>query len=132
MMKKTSRSGEGRSARVVELELLEKLRQRLPDDLEILQALAELYTENGQIHQGLEIDLELSRLLPHDELVWYNLGCSLSLAGKRDEAFKALSRAIELGYDDYEWMKSDRDLISLRDDPRYESLLNWIYSACEE
>lgn len=116
----------------VELGFLEKVSQRLPEDLEVLQAIAEMYTKTKRYEEGLEVDLKLSRLLPHDDLVWYNLGCSYALLNRLDEAFEALSKSVELGYCDYDWMKSDSDLNNLHQDPRFESLLSWLYTACNE
>ncbi|MBT8042380.1 MAG: hypothetical protein KJN98_04365 [Pontiella sp.] len=116
----------------VELSFLERIAQRLPEDLEILQALADLYTKTGQYEKGLDIDLRLSQQLPADDLVWYNLGCSFALTNKPDEAFDALTKAVDLGYGDYDWMKTDPDLNKLHADPRFESLLSWLYTACNE
>lgn len=116
----------------LELAFLERVSVRLPDDTEVMHALADLYTKNGRFHEGLEMDLELSRRDAKDPLVWYNLGCSFALTGQNDEAFEALTKAVEIGYADYDWMKQDSDLSSLRDDPRFESLLNWIYTVCNE
>jgi len=119
-------------AEKVELAFLEKVAKRLPESLELLQALAELYTKAGRIEEGLEMDLRLSQLLPNDDLVWYNLGCSYALTHRSDEAFEALSKSIDLGYGDYDWMKTDPDLRNLHADPRFESLLNWLYTVCNE
>jgi len=116
----------------VELNFLEKVAGRLPDDMEVLYALADLYTKTGNFKEGLDVDLELSQRNPKDHMVWYNLGCSFALTDRKDEAFEALAKAVELGYADYDWMKRDTDLESLRDDPRYDSLLSWIYTACNE
>ncbi len=116
----------------VELGFLEKVSARLPEDLEILQALADLYTKNGKFEAGLAIDRRLSQQLPNDDLVWYNLGCSYALTNHPDEAFEALAKAVELGYGDYDWMKTDPDLNTLHSDPRFESLLSWLYTACSE
>ena len=117
---------------VVELQFLQKVAERLPDDVEILQALADLYTKTGQYKKGLEMDVQLSQQLPNDDLVWYNLGCSYALTNQADEAFEALTKAVELGYGDYDWMKTDPDLGNLYKDPRFESLLSWLYSACHD
>ena len=117
---------------VVELRFLEKVATRLPGDVEVLQALADLYTRTGRFEEGLSMDLRLSQQLPNDELVWYNLGCSYALTQHPDEAFEALSKAVELGYGDYDWMKTDSDLVNLHKDPRFESLLSWLYSACRD
>jgi len=117
---------------VVELQFLQKVSERLPGDVEVLQALADLYTKTGKYEEGLAIDIQLSHQLPNDDLVWYNLGCSYALTNHSDEAFEALTKAVELGYGDYDWMKSDPDLNPLHKDPRFESLLSWLYSACHD
>jgi predicted Zn-dependent protease len=117
---------------VVEMKFLEKIADRLPGDIEVLQALADIYTKNGKYAEGLRVDQMLSHQLPNDDLVWYNLGCSYALTNHHDEAFEALTKAVELGYGDYDWMKTDPDLNSLHQDPRFESLLSWLYSACHE
>ncbi|MBN2702914.1 MAG: tetratricopeptide repeat protein [Pontiellaceae bacterium] len=116
----------------VELQFLQKVAERLTDDIEVLQALAELYTRNGKFKEGLAVDRQLCQRLPSDDLAWYNLGCSYALTNQLDEAFEALTKSVELGYGDYDWMKSDPDLLNLHKDPRFESLLSWLYSACYE
>jgi tetratricopeptide (TPR) repeat protein len=115
-----------------ELNFLEKIQGRLPEDAEVLRALADLYTSTGKVEEGLRIDERLSQLCADDPLVWYNLGCSLSLSGRLDDALEALSKALEMGYDDYEWMKKDGDLSALRGDARFESMLEWIYNSFEQ
>jgi predicted Zn-dependent protease len=116
----------------VELSFLQKISSRLPEDIEVLQALADLYTKTGKYEEGLVIDERLSHQLPNDDLVWYNLGCSYALTLNTDQAFEALTKAVELGYADYDWMKTDPDLNNLHADPRFESLLSWLYTACSE
>lgn len=116
----------------MELEFLQAVARRLPDDVGILRALADLYTRTGAYADGLRADERLSRLCAEDPLVWYNLACSLALSGRTDDSLDALSRAVELGYDDYEWMKKDTDLAALHGDARFESILEWIYSTFEQ
>ena len=116
----------------VELQFLQKIAERLPEDIEVLQALADLYTKNGKFEEGLSADQLLSQQLPNDDLVWYNLGCSYALTNHPDEAFESLTKAVELGYSDYDLMKTDPDLKNLHRDPRFESLLSWLYSACRD
>lgn len=115
-----------------ELEFLQRIAKRLPEDTEVLRALGDLYTRTGDYSEGLRVDERLSQLCSEDPLVWYNLGCSLALTGGKEDALEALSRALELGYDDYEWMKKDPDLAVLRGDPRFESMLEWIYTTFEQ
>lgn len=110
----------------VEMTFLEALRNRCPHHRLILEALGELYTRAGRFGDGLLVDLELTRVCPGEALVWYNLGCSYALLGRKDDAFRALSRAVEMGYADARWMDRDDDLDSLREDPRFKLLLKRI------
>jgi tetratricopeptide (TPR) repeat protein len=52
----------------------------------------------------------------------YNLACYRALAGQSDAAFDGLQRAFELGFTDV-LIKTDSDLDSLRDDPRFEEIV---------
>lgn len=53
----------------------------------------------------------------------YNLGCAWSLKGDPDKAFSALNLAIDQGFKQAKLFKTDDDLNSLRNDPRFEVLL---------
>jgi tetratricopeptide (TPR) repeat protein len=117
---------------LVELRFLENIAGRLPEDPEVLKALAELYTRTGDYEKGLAADQRLSRMYPKDSMVWYNLGCSYALTRNPDQALEALTRAVDLGYCDYDWMKTDPDLSNLTSDLRFQSLLNWLYDVCSE
>jgi hypothetical protein len=54
---------------------------------------------------------------------WYDYACGANQAGRRDEAFDHLRRAIDHGYWDAEQMRIDDDLKSMRGDPRFEALI---------
>ncbi|MEI7850460.1 MAG: hypothetical protein WCH86_01355 [Kiritimatiellales bacterium] len=115
-----------------ELEFLQAIARRLPEDTDVMRVLGDLYTRTGAYADGLRVDERLSRLCAEDPVVWYNLACSLALSNRSDDAFDALNRAVELGYNDYDGMKKDPDLASLHGDARFESILEWIYSAFEQ
>jgi tetratricopeptide (TPR) repeat protein len=53
----------------------------------------------------------------------YNIACSYALLGRSDEAFAALSRALAMGFDDLDALRTDPDLASLRTDPRFNRLV---------
>jgi predicted Zn-dependent protease len=112
-----------RRPRRIELRFLEGVRRRVPGHEPVLQALGHLYTRVGRYEDGLQVDLELTKLQPDNPQHWYNLGCSYALVGNRSKAFEALHRAVDLGYHDADWMRQDEDLASLRDDPSFEALL---------
>lgn len=112
----------------VELEFLEALRRRCPSHEPILEALGHLYTRAGRYQDGLQIDLELTRLRPSESENWYNLACSYALLAQRDKALAALERAVDLGYTDGEWMRSDPDMASLREDQAFKAILEKLAS----
>ena len=63
-------------------------------------------------------------LRPHDPLVYYNLACSYALLNKTEPAIDALCQSVDLGYCDYRYLREDRDLDSIRHDPRFRQLLS--------
>jgi len=106
----------------VEISFLEGLVRRDPNYVEALQILGDDYTQRGRISDGLQVDQKLSQLEPQNPLVFYNLACSLSLAGQLDEASQAVESALDLGYRDFKWLARDPDLKALRKHPHYERL----------
>ena len=94
-----------------------------PDFAEALIVLGEIYTKKGFYEKGLSVDKKLSKLRPDSPFAHYNLACSLSLLGDITGSFKALKQAIELGYDDFLFMRNDPDLSNLRCDERFCDLI---------
>lgn len=106
-----------------ELEFFSGILERNPDYVDILRVMGTNLTQKGRYAQGLQIDKRLIQLRPNDALAHYNLACSYALLKKGDQALKTLRRAIELGYRDFRYMREDRDLDYVRDDPRFRQLL---------
>ncbi len=53
----------------------------------------------------------------------YNAACARALAGRKDEAFDLLRRALDAGFDDPDHLRDDDDLDGLRSDARFRLLL---------
>ena len=115
-------SGKEKRELDIEIEFLSGLIERDPEYVEALQLLGDDFTKRGQFNDGLKIDEHLSRLLPEDSMVFYNLACSYSLTDRIDDSITALNKAVHLGYDDSKWMDTDPDLNKVRTDPRYQSI----------
>ena len=94
-----------------------------PDYADVLKVIGNLYTARGFFDKGLAVDLKLIRLCPTEPVVFYNLACSYALTADPDQAFLALDRAFDLGYREWRHMETDRDLDAIRNDPRYDSLV---------
>ncbi|TVR49976.1 MAG: hypothetical protein EA425_10935 [Puniceicoccaceae bacterium] len=106
-----------------EIQFFESLHRRAPKDPEVIEILGGLYTREGRITDGLKMDRKLVRLLPDNPTAHYNLACSLALKKRSADAVRALEKAIELGYNDTEWMLQDPDLHHLHKYPAFQRLL---------
>lgn len=94
-----------------------------PDFAEALVALGELYTSIGMYKEGLAVDEQLVQLRPDNPIALYNLGCSYSLLGSIDKAYRSVKKAINCGYSDFEHLLQDEDLTNLRKDRRFQQYL---------
>jgi tetratricopeptide (TPR) repeat protein len=99
-----------------EIGFYENTLKESPDFIEAMMALADLYTKKGLYREGLQLDERLSRLRPDDSMVFYNLACSYSLLNNPYAALSAAKKAIELGYDDFDYLYNDPDLTNLLKD----------------
>ena len=111
-----------------EIKFYEDLVRITPDFVEALSCLADAYTREGFVEEGLRVDLRLCELKPENPVVQYNLACSYSLLGRVDEALAVLKKAILLGYDDFQFILKDKDLKNLRKDERFKQLFDKINS----
>ncbi|PTX91127.1 hypothetical protein [Opitutus sp. ER46] len=89
----------------------------------VVEILAGLYTKQGRIADGLRMDRRLVKLQPENATAHYNLACSLALSKQNRAALRALQHAIDLGYDDFDWMQQDPDLDALKERPEFIALL---------
>lgn len=106
-----------------EISFFEGLIKDEPNFIDALVPLAECYTKKGLYENGLEIDLRLSSLRPHDPLMCYNLACSYSLTNNTDLALTTLEKSLQLGYRGFNWLKEDPDLENIRQSKRYQEIV---------
>ncbi len=106
-----------------ELEFYANVLSRCPTFMDVLRAHGNNLTLKGRYADGLDIDKKLISLRPADPLAYYNLACSYALLKKTELAINTLSRAIELGYRDFRYIREDHDLDAVRADPRFRQLL---------
>jgi eukaryotic-like serine/threonine-protein kinase len=66
----------------------------------------------------------------HDVAYW--LASAYALEGERDQALKWLRRAIELGNENKQWFKRDKNWESLRSDPEYQQIIDSIDTPAAE
>ena len=115
-----------------EIKFFEAVLQKRPHFIEALVALGDLYTKKGLYEKGLTVDEKLTKLRPHDPVILYNLACSHSLLNDIEKSLKTIKLAIELGYDDFEYLEYDSDLKNLRQDSRFQEFFYKIRKTTTE
>ncbi len=113
----------GRSQLDFEVEFYARLIAAAPGFAEVLRAQAQNLTTKGRLLDGLAVDEQLVSTRPADPTAHYNLACRYALLERPDEALGSLRKAVELGYRDFRFMAEDRDLDSIRKDPRFRALV---------
>ncbi len=66
--------------------------------------------------EAIRLDAKFAR-------AFYGKACCDALQGRTDRAVENLGQALEVGYRDFNYIAKDRDLDSIRGDPRYQELL---------
>ncbi len=72
--------------------------------------------------KAIALASELGQAAP--SVAWYNLGCQLAKQEKRDEALAAIHECMKIGGQDIDWMATDGDLSTLRDDAAFLAYLH--------
>jgi tetratricopeptide (TPR) repeat protein len=106
-----------------ELDFFGHILERHPDFLEGLRCHASNLAAKKRFADSLQIERRIIQLRPVDALAHYNLACSYALLKQPELALTTLRKALELGYHDFRFIKQDRDLDSIRKDPRFRRLL---------
>jgi predicted Zn-dependent protease len=107
-----------------EIRFFEAVLRHDPRYTAVIELLAGLYTKHGRIADGLRMDRRLVKLQPENATAHYNLACSLALAKQKRAAIRSLQHAIQLGYNDLDWMQQDPDLDPLKHSPEFVALLD--------
>lgn len=66
----------------------------------------------------------LSRITPIYKVTQYNIACCYSMLGQPDEALKSLEAAFRAGFDNFDQVKSDKNLSEARKSPKFQPLLD--------
>lgn len=107
-----------------EIQFFEGIIKKSPDFIETLIVLGDLYTKRGFYEKGLQVDQKLSQLRPKDSMILYNLACSYSLMNDIDRSLEIMLEAIQCGYNDFDYLEHDSDLLNLHQDNRFKQFLS--------
>ncbi len=111
------------------LEIMQKVLEKNPSMDGIRPLYAVFLAGSGLIEEAtaqLSDDALAVSRSDHDMAYW--VGSTYAILGEKDKAFKWLTRAVKLGNENKPWYENDRSLDNLRDDARFEELMNKIGS----
>jgi adenylate cyclase len=78
----------------------------------------------GDREKALSVLRKVLELEPNDGLAQYNCACTYAVVGDKKQVLTCLRNAVTSGCRNVcEWVKSDPDLVTLHNDPEYESLV---------
>lgn len=115
----------------------EKQKEVLQTCLKVYPRILLQYPDDARAHMFYAVDLaqvgrkeeakaEAARSLelsPGDTVSLYNAACFYAQMGERELALKTLQDAVLAGWVDFEWIKRDTDLDSLRNEPEFVDLI---------
>jgi serine/threonine protein kinase/tetratricopeptide (TPR) repeat protein len=108
--------------REMEMRILERQLELVPEDVRARSLLAADYANMGRADDAAR-HLEMTvALRPNDSNVLYNAACTYGVLGKKAEALDLLRRALAAGYANADWPHQDPDLRVLHDDPEFMRL----------
>jgi adenylate cyclase len=120
------RTEEARPLLVEALRVAEKHMELNPDDPRAATMRAVALCRLGRPEEGLHWGERALEIDPEDAGIFYNVACLYSLEGIPDKAIHCLEVALEKGFSNLEWFEKDPDLEPLREDPRFQELLERI------
>jgi len=108
------------------LESIEKHLELYPDEARPYSLGASVLIRLGEIERSKQWTQQAMQLAPNDPLVLYNAACNLALLGESERALGGLERALEAGVSVADWIKHDPDFESLRNHPRFQTIVKRI------
>ncbi|MBC8390957.1 MAG: tetratricopeptide repeat protein [Deltaproteobacteria bacterium] len=94
-----------------------------PRFLPALNNLSMIYAISGKNDKALTLMKRIVDYQPEQAETYYNIACIYARQNKRDQAIDWFQKAIERGYNNWDLIKTDRDLESIRDSSVYKDII---------
>ncbi len=107
-------------------DIAEKWLDLNPGDTRALYMAANAYVFLNQRNKSLSLLKRALALEPDDSMLLYNAGCIYALLEMKEEALYCLEKAFHEGLTMQGWYDNDSNLDSLRDEPRFQKLIERI------
>jgi len=101
--------------------LLKPLLDRVPNDVTLISRMGLYSAKIGDKNTALLLSRKAVETTPDNSTIRFRAAVAYEIAGKRDEALAALTKAQQLGYP-MKLIGTEPDLLALRSDPRFDLL----------
>ena len=105
------------------LKVAEKHLELHPDDARALYLGAGALCMLGERARCVDWATRALKIDPEEPVILYNVACMYSLLGRVGDALDCLERAVQHGFLDKAWFDNDTTLDALREEPRFQVLL---------
>ena len=105
------------------VKLIERHLELNPDDTRALTLGAAANASIRDTERAVQYAARAIAVDPEDPMLLYNVACTYGMLGRSGECLDALEQAVSNGWGDKSWLEHDSDLDSIREEPRYLSLI---------
>jgi tetratricopeptide (TPR) repeat protein len=105
------------------IQSIQELLEVNPEDPRLHYDLGTLYYKKGEFDKAIYQYQKSLSIQPDNPSTYYNIACMYSMKNKVEKSLDFLKIAIEKGYDNWELIKSDKDLENVRGASRYKQLI---------
>jgi non-specific serine/threonine protein kinase len=128
-LRSLGRMEEAREASVDTLRVIERHVELYPEDARALYLGTGALIEVGDTKRSLEWAARALAIDPEESAILYNVACTYSLLGEKEQALDCLEKAVRNGFGHKAWVENDPDFTSLRNLPRFQALLQRLSGA---
>ena len=128
-LRSLGRMEEAREASVDTLRVIERHVELYPEDARALYLGTGVLIEVGDTKRSLEWAARALAIDPEESAILYNVACTYSLLGEKEQALDCLEKAVRNGFGHKAWVENDPDFTSLRNLPRFQALLQRLSGA---
>ena len=111
------------------LKIVEKHIELNPDDARAHYLGACALMETGEKKKALQWANRAMAIDPEEPAILYNVACVYSIAGEVEAAVSYLEQAVNAGFGYREWLDNDSDLDALRENSRFQTLIQGLSPA---
>ena len=94
-----------------------------PGFAQALHSLSIVYAIKGQYDQAISSFKKIIELLPENDSAYYNIACMYAQQNEIEKSIDWLKKAINRGYNNWELIKTDKDLENIRGSSYYKELI---------